>query len=77
MANILEADADAAPVGVDAERLDRVAAHCQPSADQGRLPGWVVAVRRHGRLVYVARAGWCDLERRQPTTTTRWSGFTR
>ena len=39
----------------------------------GRLPGWLLTVRRHGRLAHVARAGSRDLEAGLPVTDdTLW-----
>ena len=36
--------------------------------DDGRLPGWLLTVRRHGRLAHVARCGSRDLEAGLPVT---------
>jgi CubicO group peptidase (beta-lactamase class C family) len=54
--------ADPAELGFDAGRLDRIAAHFQHYVDDGRLPGWQVAVSRQGRVVYEATCGRRDVD---------------
>ncbi|MGI8937779.1 MAG: serine hydrolase domain-containing protein [Iamia sp.] len=58
----LEAEVDPAEVGLDAERLGRLDRHFQGYVDDGRLPGWLFALSRRGRLAHVARAGQRDVE---------------
>ena len=53
---------------LDAERLKRVDAHFAGYVADGRLPGWLLTVRRHGRLAHVARCGSRDLEAGLPVT---------
>jgi CubicO group peptidase (beta-lactamase class C family) len=66
-------EADPAEVGLDPERLARIDAHFSRYVDDGRLPGWLITVRRHGRLAYVASRGSRDIEAGQPVTSdTLW-----
>jgi CubicO group peptidase (beta-lactamase class C family) len=66
--NELTIEVDAAEVGLDGERLKRVDAHFAGYVAGGRLPGWLLTVRRHGRLAHVARCGSRDLEAGLPVT---------
>ena len=69
----LTVEVDAAEVGLDSERLKRIDAHFAGYVADGRLPGWLLTVRRHGRLAHVARAGSRDLEAGRPVETdTLW-----
>jgi CubicO group peptidase (beta-lactamase class C family) len=58
----LQLDAEPEEVGLDRERLQRIERHYRGYVDDGRLAGWLVAVIRHGRLVYLQTAGSRDLE---------------
>ena len=60
--NELTVEVDAAEVGLDSERLKRLDAHFAGYVADGRLPGWLLTVRRHGRLAHVARCGSRDVE---------------
>ena len=64
----LTVEVDAAEVGLDSERLKRIDAHFARYVADGRLAGWLLTVRRHGRLAHVARAGSRDLEAGLPVT---------
>ena len=64
----LTVEVDAAEVGLDSERLKRIDAHFAGYVADGRLAGWLLTVRRHGRLAHVARAGSRDLEAGLPVT---------
>jgi CubicO group peptidase (beta-lactamase class C family) len=66
--NELTVEADPAEVGLDAERLKRVDAHFAGYVADGRLPGWLLTINRHGRLAHVARCGSRDLEAGLPVT---------
>jgi CubicO group peptidase (beta-lactamase class C family) len=66
--NELTVEVDAAEVGLDSERLKRVDAYFAGYVADGRLPGWLLTVRRHGRLAHVARCGSRDLEAGLPVT---------
>jgi CubicO group peptidase (beta-lactamase class C family) len=66
--NELTIEVDAAEAGLDAERLKRIDAHLAGYVADGRLPGWLLTISRHGRLAYVARCGSRDLEAGLPVT---------
>ncbi len=66
--NELTVEVDAAEVGLDAERLKRVDAYLAGYVADGRLPGWLLTINRHGRLAHVARCGSRDLEAGLPVT---------
>jgi CubicO group peptidase (beta-lactamase class C family) len=69
----LTVEVDAAEVGLDPERLARIDAHFAGYVADGRLPGWLLTVRSHGRLAHVARCGSRDLEAGLPVTDdTLW-----
>jgi CubicO group peptidase (beta-lactamase class C family) len=62
-----------AEVGLDADRLRRVDRRLARWVDEGQLPGFLVTVARHGRLVHVGRYGHADVEAGRPVTDdTRW-----
>ena len=54
---------DPGSVGLDADRLRRIDRHFAGYVDDGRLPGWQVAVLRHGELVHHATYGQRVVER--------------
>jgi CubicO group peptidase (beta-lactamase class C family) len=58
----LKAEVDPAEVGLDAGRLRRIDRHFARYVDDGRLPGWLAAVSRRGRLAHVSCYGSRDLE---------------
>ena len=64
----LKVEVEAAEVGLDSERLKRIDAHFARYVADGRLAGWLLTVRRHGRLAYVTRCGSRDLEAGLPVT---------
>ena len=64
----LKIEADPAEVGLDPQRLARIESHFSRYVDDGRLPGWLVTVRRRGRLAYVASCGSRDTEAGEPVT---------
>jgi CubicO group peptidase (beta-lactamase class C family) len=57
----LKAEADPAEVGLDPARLDRIDRHFRRYVDDGRLPGWLITVSRHGRLAHVSAYGSRDV----------------
>jgi CubicO group peptidase (beta-lactamase class C family) len=64
---------DPAEVGMDAGRLQRLDRRLARWVDEGQLPGFLVTVARHGRLVHVGRYGHRDVEAGRPVTDdTRW-----
>jgi CubicO group peptidase (beta-lactamase class C family) len=69
----LRADVEAAEVGFDQERLQRIDKHFARYVDDGRLPGWLVTVSRRGRLAHVSCYGSRDLEAGLPVQAgTLW-----
>src|SRR5580704_4621958 len=62
----LKTEAEPAEVGLDPDRLRRIDRHFARYVDDGRLPGWLVAVSRNGRLAYLATYGKRDLESGAP-----------
>ena len=69
----LDVSTDPAEVGLDPGRLERIGRRFQRFVDEGSLPGFLVTVSRHGRLVHVARGGYRDVERDLPVEdATRW-----
>jgi CubicO group peptidase (beta-lactamase class C family) len=69
----LKTDAEPAEVGLDPDRLQRIGGHFARYVDDGRLPGWLITVSRHGRLAYVSAYGSRDVEAGSPVTTdTVW-----
>ncbi|HET6705269.1 serine hydrolase domain-containing protein [Amycolatopsis sp.] len=71
-----EVDVDPAEAGFDAARLSRIDAHFDRYVENGRLPGWLVVVSRHGRVVHVGHGGYRDVEASLPVETgTLWRIF--
>ncbi len=62
----LKVAVDPAEVGLDADRLNRIGRRLARYVDEGLLPGWLVAVSRHGRLAYLATHGSRDTEAALP-----------
>ena len=59
---VLKPEVDAAEVGLDRARLERLDRHFARYVDDGRLPGWLITVSRYGRLAHVSRCGFRDVE---------------
>ncbi|MEE4383876.1 MAG: serine hydrolase domain-containing protein [Pseudomonadales bacterium] len=53
---------DPGSVGLDADRLARVATHLARYVDAGRLPGWQVLVARGGGIAFLEQGGLRDVE---------------
>ena len=69
----LKVDAEPDEVGLDPGRLERIGRHFARYVDDGRLPGWLITVSRHGRLVYAPSYGLSDVEAGLPARTdTVW-----
>ena len=58
----LQTEIEAAEVGLDQNRLERIGKHFARFVDTGRLPGWLITVSRHGKLAYVSTYGQRDVE---------------
>jgi CubicO group peptidase (beta-lactamase class C family) len=72
----LKAEVDPAEVGFDPARLERIDRHFARYVDDGRLPGWLIAVSRHGQLAHVSARGLRDLEAGLPVESdTLWRIF--
>ena len=67
---------DPAEVGFDPARLQRLDRRLARWVDDGQLPGFLVTVARHGKLVHVGRYGHRDVEDGLPVEDdTRWRIF--
>ena len=53
-------------LGFDADRLERITSHFKAYVDDGRLPGWAIAVSRNGETPYLETYGKRDLESGAP-----------
>jgi CubicO group peptidase (beta-lactamase class C family) len=72
----LKAEVDPSDVGFDPARLARIDKHFGRYVDDGRLPGWLITVSRHGQLAHVSTCGSRDLEAGQPVESdTLWRIF--
>jgi CubicO group peptidase (beta-lactamase class C family) len=72
----LTVSTDPAEVGFDPARLGRIDRRLARWVDDGQLPGFLVTVARHGKLVHVGRAGLRDVENALPVEEdTRWRIF--
>jgi CubicO group peptidase (beta-lactamase class C family) len=65
----VEVEVEAGEVGFDAGRLARIDRHFARYVEDRRLPGWLVLVSRHGRIVHLATCGRRDLEAGLPVET--------
>ncbi|MEQ3550502.1 serine hydrolase domain-containing protein [Pseudonocardia nematodicida] len=61
-------EADPAEVGLDPARLARIDTHFRRYVDDGRLPGWTIAVARRDRLVHLSHHGHRDVDEQLPVT---------
>ncbi|MFD1657591.1 serine hydrolase domain-containing protein [Streptomyces caeni] len=60
-------------VGLDPKALARMDQHFAHQVDDGRLPGYLVAVSRHGRTAHLTAYGHRDIANRLPVETdTLW-----
>jgi CubicO group peptidase (beta-lactamase class C family) len=72
----LKAEVDPAEVGFDPARLERIDRRFRRYVDDGQLPGWLVAVSRHGQVAHVSAYGSRDLEAGLPVEPdTLWRIF--
>ncbi|WP_031511970.1 serine hydrolase domain-containing protein [Streptomyces sp. NRRL F-5123] len=63
----LKIEVDPAEVGLDAGRLERLDRYLAAYVDDGRLPGWQIAVTRKGRVAHLAQYGHRDIENGLPS----------
>ena len=69
----LKVEVDAAEAGFGADRLERIDRHFAKYVDDGRLPGWLIAVARGGRIVHLSTYGKRDIESGAPVEVdTLW-----
>jgi len=69
----LNPEAEPAEVGLDPARLARLDRHFARYVDDGRLPGWLLTVSRHGKLAHVSAHGQRDMEAGLPVESdTLW-----
>jgi CubicO group peptidase (beta-lactamase class C family) len=72
----LKIEVEAGEAGFDADRLSRIDTHFRRYVDDGRLPGWLVLVARHGQVAHLSTYGSRDLEAGAPVETdTLWRIF--
>jgi CubicO group peptidase (beta-lactamase class C family) len=57
----LEAQVNPSDAGFSADRLDRIDRHFAEYVDDGRLPGWQIAVSRGGKVVHSSTYGSRDM----------------
>lgn len=60
--------ADPAAVGMSAEKIKKLAPALQKLVDEGKIPGAVALVARHGKVVKIATLGYQDIENKKPMT---------
>lgn len=65
----IEAEIEARAAGMDPGRLTRIDQHLARYVDDGRLPGWLILVSRHGQIVHASAYGSRDLEAGLPVET--------
>ncbi len=76
MGSDLTVSTDPGEVGFDAGRLERLDRRLSRWVDDGQLPGFLVTVARHGKLVHVGRGGLRDMDAGLPVDDdTRWRIF--
>lgn len=56
-----QVEVEAETVGFDAGRLARIDRHFEAYVDDGRLPGWLIAVSRGGKVVHLSTYGQRDM----------------
>ena len=63
----LEVSTDPRTLGFCPDRLQRIDQHFRPYVDDGRLPGYTIALMRKGQVAYVSTYGMADKEAGTPT----------
>jgi CubicO group peptidase (beta-lactamase class C family) len=62
----LKVEIDPREVGLDGDRLARIDRHFARYVDDGRLPGWLIAVTRRGQVAHLSTYGRRDMENDLP-----------
>jgi CubicO group peptidase (beta-lactamase class C family) len=63
---MFKVDADPGEVGLDGGRLRRLDDVFRSYVDDGRLPGWTLAVTRRGKVVHLTHHGLADIDSGRP-----------
>ena len=63
---MFKVDADPGEVGLDPDRLRRLDDAFRSYVDDGRLPGWTLAVTRRGKVAHLTHHGLADLDSGRP-----------
>lgn len=58
----IQTEVEPGEVGLDADRLRRIDRHFAGYVDEGKLPGWLVLVARHGKIAHLTTHGMRDRE---------------
>jgi CubicO group peptidase (beta-lactamase class C family) len=66
---VLDVEIDPLQAGFDPDRLTRIDRNYQRYVDEGKLPGYLVAIARDDKLVHVAKGGLRDVEAGTPVET--------
>ncbi len=56
-------------VGVSSEKVEKLSAFMQSLVDQGKIPGGVTMMARHGKVIHLKAVGLADRETKKPMTT--------
>lgn len=59
-------NADPSEAGFDPQRLQRITSHFAKYVDDGRLPGWQIAIARHNKTIYAQSYGSRDIATAAP-----------
>lgn len=62
----LKVEVDPTTLGLDTKRLRRLDDFLHATMAAGRIPGWVLALSRRGRLAHTSSGGWADVEAGRP-----------
>jgi CubicO group peptidase (beta-lactamase class C family) len=65
----LQLEVEPGEVGLDAVRLERISTRLARYVEDGLLPGWLVAIARHGTVAFLQTCGHRDLEAATPVET--------
>lgn len=62
----LQVEIEPREAGFDADRLARIDRHFAAYVDDGRLPGWLIAISRGGKVVHLSTYGQRDIAAESP-----------